>query len=122
MGRNQGMKIRESDEQKKIAKWLDSRLVSWFHVPNEAKRGPALAASLKAQGLKAGIPDIIVIQPPPKYPKFCGVVMELKIKPNVPTPAQHEWLSLFFGYGWYVSLVFSADEAIRLFDDLGYCI
>jgi hypothetical protein len=35
--------------------------VYWFHVPNGGHRSPGAAAKFKAMGVKAGVPDLIVI-------------------------------------------------------------
>ena len=47
--------------QKAIAQYLDMRGVCWFAVPNGGQRNKIVAAKLKAEGVKAGVPDICII-------------------------------------------------------------
>ena len=72
--------MKESDLQKQVAKYLDNicRIKGgyWFHVANEtgqrAKVG--LLVKRKAQGVKAGVPDCIILKDGNMY------YLELKIK------------------------------------------
>jgi hypothetical protein len=36
--------------------------IFWFHVPNGGSRRPIEAAILKAMGVRAGVPDLLVIK------------------------------------------------------------
>ena len=51
----------EHQVQKAIAQYLDMRGVCWFAVPNGGQRNKIVAAKLKSEGVKAGVPDICVI-------------------------------------------------------------
>ena len=47
-----------------VAEFLDRALPSdaaWFHPPNGGHRHPVVAAKLKAQGVKPGVPDVVII-------------------------------------------------------------
>ncbi len=86
---------REGVEQKGLMLWLRgwNREV-WehtFHVPNGGSRHKLEAANLKAQGVKAGVPDIFI-----EIPRggFHGLRIELKATPPHDakvTDSQSEW-------------------------------
>lgn len=52
----------ERDEMVVLADYLDLTFgeYGWIHVPSEGPRSPRFGASLKAQGWKAGFPDVVV--------------------------------------------------------------
>ena len=56
-----------------------------YAVPNAAKRTPRLGAWMKAEGLKTGVPDIVL---PVARGGFHSLYIELKIGRNKPTPNQ----------------------------------
>lgn len=59
-----------------VAKLLDTVLdpahARWFHVPNGGHRNKITARNLKRQGLKAGIPDCVIL--------FMGRVLMIELK------------------------------------------
>lgn len=59
-----------------------------FAIPNGGKRDKVTAARLKAEGVKAGVPDIAFPVPCGSY---IGLFMELKIDNNAPTELQAWW-------------------------------
>lgn len=53
----------ESVLQVQVAQFLDAALeppAFWWHTPNGGRRNPREAARLRAQGVKAGIPDCVI--------------------------------------------------------------
>lgn len=82
-------------------------------VPNGGQRHPAVAGKLKAEGVKRGVPDILVFEwaPDGKGGMFCGLAIEMKIKPNKPTPEQVGWMEALTRRGWSCVVAYSADEA-----------
>ena len=73
----------EAKEQEQLVKWLDAKGVTYFAVPNGGLRTKATAASLKRQGVKAGVPDILVVdharvEMDGEMRTFVGVALELK--------------------------------------------
>ena len=101
----------ESAEQTAVFQWAAYRtgvypeLELLYHVPNGGSRNPIEAARLKAQGVKAGVPDLCL--PVPRG-GFHGLYIELKAGTNKPTEKQTEWLAAldkqgyatFVCYGW----------------------
>lgn len=58
-------------------------------IPNGGKRDVREAARLKAEGVKAGVSDLLL---PLRRDGFFGLWLELKAPGNTPTEKQHEWL------------------------------
>jgi hypothetical protein len=56
----------EDEIQREVAAYLDLKLPRdwrWYHPPNGGFRKQATANRLKAQGLKPGIPDCVILRP-----------------------------------------------------------
>ena len=76
-----------------------------FHIPNGGKRDKVTAARLKAQGVKAGVPDLFL--PVARHGKH-GLWIELKIYSGKPSLNQCTWIGdlrehgydAFVCYGW----------------------
>lgn len=108
-----------------VAALLDALQLPWFHVPNERRCTPAQGARLKAQGVKAGVPDIIICRahhwtddPTLRH----GVAIELKAPGNYPTEAQHDWLRRFAEEGWTARVCKSMPEIVAVLDDAGLLV
>jgi len=61
-----------------------------FAVPNGGKRNPREAARMKAEGVKAGVSDLIL---PLQRQGRAGLFLELKAPGNKPTAQQSAWLA-----------------------------
>lgn len=114
----------EDVEQRKLAQWLDWNGVCWTHVPNGGQRHPAVAAKLKACGVKRGVPDVLIfdaaafgcVETP------CGIAIELKRADGVQSDVsleQRQWLDMLSKRGWRVLVCFGADQAIDALKGLG---
>jgi len=53
----------EDNLQIAVCKLLDAIKLDWFHCPNGGKRNYWTGANLKKMGVKAGVPDVIIINP-----------------------------------------------------------
>jgi hypothetical protein len=51
----------EHQVQKAIAQYLDLRGICYFAIPNGGKRNVITATKLKAEGVKAGVPDLCIV-------------------------------------------------------------
>lgn len=110
----------EHVEMVALARWLDMRRLVWCHPPNEAKRSFAVAARLRAEGLKTGVPDVLIFTPPTAQPGR-GVALELKRKVGgVVSDDQRRWLEDLRRCGWVTLVARGADEAIKLLLGCGY--
>lgn len=83
-----------------------------FAVPNGGHRHPAVAAKLKAQGVRAGVPDVFLMIP---AGGFHALVLEFKRRGRNVTKGgpQEAWISEARLRGYNVLVVFDTDEAIR---------
>ena len=73
--------MKESEEQALLFKWADYMSLKYpalrlmFHVPNGGSRDLIEARNLKRQGVKAGVPDIVL---PVARGGFHGLFIEMK--------------------------------------------
>lgn len=94
----------EDDLQRAVCAFLDRALVPpafYFAVPNGGKRNAREAARMKAMGVKAGAPDLLIFGPQPhKATTFCRgemvcIGIELKAGKGRITKAQDEMAARF---------------------------
>lgn len=103
----------ESILQKRIAKYLDNTGCNWCHVPNGMTSSPIAARRMKAEGLKTGVPDVIIFDP---VKGFNGFGLELKWGKNYMKPHQKEWLANLKECGWYVACTRDLNSSLFLID------
>lgn len=90
------MKTSEHEHQKTLFKWAGLNAKShpelslMFAIPNGGQRHMLVAAKLKAEGVKAGVPDICLPVPNEKYH---SLYIELKAEKGRTSKIQDEWLS-----------------------------
>lgn len=88
-------------------RWPELRRL--FAVPNGGARSAAVAGKLKAEGVKAGVPDYIL---PVRRGPCPGLALELKSKSGRgATEEQQDWLAHFAAQGWRAALAYGAEEA-----------
>ena len=83
-------------------------LAELFHVPNGGHRNKAVAAKLRREGVRAGIPDIFLLVP---RNGFHGLAIELKAKGKKPTKAQEEWLERLGKRGYLAVVCHGFEDA-----------
>ena len=97
----------EEKEQMKLAAYLDGQKFLWCHVPNGGHRRKIVAASLKRQGVKSGVPDVLIFAP-------IQAAIELKRKSGGSVSAnQRKWLDALGNAGWNTYIARGADKAIE---------
>ena len=74
-----------------------------YHVPNGGKRDRAEAARLKAEGVKAGVPDIVL---PVARGRYHGLYVELKAEGGKPTENQIGWLNDLSSQGYHAVICY----------------
>ncbi|MCY1301358.1 VRR-NUC domain protein [compost metagenome] len=98
----------EGAEQQALFRWLQVRHPTAFkvayHVPNGGHRVKAVAAKLKAQGVKAGVSDICL---PMARGGYFGLYIEFKATPphDSPVSASHHAFLLSMEQQGYMALV-----------------
>lgn len=94
-------------------------LALMYHIPNGGKRNITTAKRLKAEGVKAGVPDIHL---PVARHGFHGLYIELKkMKGNSTTENQDHWLEALNAQGYYAVVCKGWVEASKtILDYLGH--
>lgn len=108
----------EHEEQTALFCWAEAMQAEhpdlrWmFAVPNGGHRHAAVAARLKAEGVKAGVPDVFLAVP---RGGRAGLWIELKRADgsNHPTPEQRAWLAWFAANGYATAVCYGALEAMQ---------
>lgn len=105
------MKRPEQILQQQIARFLDTAYPAllWFHCPNGGARTKVEAAILKTMGVKAGVPDIIMVLPDGR-----AAFVELKAGRGTLTEAQMAFKARSQALGCAWAEVRSLDEMIGL--------
>ena len=88
-----------------------------YAVPNAARRSFALAARMKAEGMRAGIPDLCLARPRYKgnAMRYAGLYVEMKRKgTGTVSDAQGAVLDYLRTSGYAAMVCYSADEAIEV--------
>jgi len=112
----------EHDEQCDLFAWADAaqaampELMLMFAIPNGGARHPAVAAQLKAEGVRRGVPDIFLaaIRRGQDGRIYGGLFVELKRadRSNHATPEQRAWIDALREAGYMAIVAYGADEAI----------
>lgn len=85
-------------------------LALMFHVPNGGRRDKREAALMAAEGVRAGVPDIVLAAPSGQYH---GLFIELKRrKGGKVSPAQMAWIDALNRRGYAAVVCHGFDEAI----------
>ena len=85
-------------------------LFSWAAYLRDDK---ATAAVLKRQGVKAGVPDIML---PAARAGYHGLYIELKAGENTTTKKQKEWLEYLRQQGYYTAVCYGWQPAAQLIE------
>ncbi len=130
--------ITEHQHQVTVVEWCDLMarhkypMLKWIYaVPNGGDRHKAVAAKLKAEGVKPGVPDLCLPFPKPLvaetslfpsvqiFPGWHGLYIEMKSKDTKGrvSPEQKEWLDYLGVVGYKVKVAWNADEAIQIIED-----
>lgn len=89
------MHASEHEEQVALFRWAEFARARWpelallFAIPNGGERHPAVAAKLKAEGVKRGVPDICL---PVACGVFHGLYVELKSATGRASGEQRGWI------------------------------
>lgn len=109
----------ESGHQEALFSWAGynmqrmPELEFLHHVPNGGKRDAATAVALKRQGVKAGVPDIVLPAPRAEYH---GLYIELKAGSNTTTAKQKRWLKFLRQQGYYTAVCYGWQAAAELIE------
>ena len=118
--RDEAASVTEHDDQVALFAWaalaanIDPRLEMLVAIPNGGHRHKAVAARMKAEGLKAGFPDMVLFVP---VGEWHGLAIELKYGKNKPTKAQLEWLAALEMQGYKAIWCYGFMDAVTTIED-----
>jgi hypothetical protein len=95
----------------RINKPYAEALRSAFAVPNGGSRPKKTAAIMKAEGMEAGVPDLMILSPARGY---AGLVIETKTKYNQPSDEQKEWLNRLARNNFYCVVAWSTIDMVNI--------
>lgn len=108
----------ESQEQIEVFTWSKKNMKAhpelklMFHIPNGGKRNIATASRLKLEGVKPGVPDIML---PVAKRGYHGLFIEMKrIKGGSLSPKQKDWFTWLKKQGYIPLRANGAKEAINI--------
>jgi hypothetical protein len=106
----------EHDEQVRVIDWANAHvgqipeLKYLFAVPNGGKRHKKTAKELAREGLKSGVPDLLLLLHRGVY---SGLAIEMKTLTGAASREQKEWLQWLAEQGYCARLARGADMAIK---------
>lgn len=115
----------ELSEQIRVVDALRRARIDFFAVPNGGRRNRGEAIRLKKSGVRSGVPDLVILTPPPGSESTSGVVLEMKREDGRPSDVsenQRKWFDVFARYGWRVLVGYGAADALEKLRDLGYAL
>lgn len=106
-------KITEHQHQANLIKWFDlwapnQYKEKLFAIPNGGQRHPAVAKKLKAEGVRSGVPDLML---PIPSGSFHGLFIELKAEGGRATESQKKWCLFLGESGYFCKICHGFDEA-----------
>lgn len=111
----------EDTEQASLFDWLRIKryrgqpLITWaFAVPNGGSRHPAEAAKFKRCGVKAGVPDVMLVLPAGAYH---GLFLELKAYGGRLSDVQREFHAVLREAGYQVETCYGWVEASEVIEN-----
>lgn len=116
MNRKKNGQPSEHAEQATFIQWCDlhgyeyPELTRVFAIPNGGFRSAKTAGELKAEGVRAGVPDLCL--PVPRGP-YHGLYMETKVPPNKPTLHQIEWITFLEAQGYAAAVCYGCAGLIE---------
>ena len=89
-------------------------LALMFAVPNGGRRDAVTGKRLKDEGVKPGVPDIIL---PVARGEYHGLFIELKAGAGRPSAEQRGWLAALAAQGYRAAVCRGAAEAMALLEE-----
>lgn len=114
------MNASEHQEQKALFAWASLAEGRWpelgllYAVPNGGHRHKAVAARMKAEGVKSGVPDICL---PVARGGYHGLYIELKTVRGQVSNAQRQWLRRLQAQGYRVAICRGWEAARKFIED-----
>ena len=105
----------EHEEQVEFIQWCDRNNVTVFAIPNGSHKSKAAANKFKAEGLRSGVPDLMI---PIAKNGYNGLFIEMKrIKNSATSENQKEWILLLRDLGYKAEVAKGADMATEIAEE-----
>ena len=107
----------ESGHQEAVIQWCGWNMQQYperellYHVPNGGKRDKATATALKRQGVKAGVPDLVL---PVARCGYHGLYIELKAPGGSVQKSQREFLKRLAYQGYLGAICYGWQDTVQL--------
>jgi hypothetical protein len=99
------------------AAWLEPRYpaLRLLHaIPNGGKRDAVTASRMKAEGVRAGVPDLCL---PVARKGYHGLYLELKVGRNTISDLQEQWIDALREQGYFVDVAWGWQAAAQVIAD-----
>lgn len=109
----------EHDEQSALLSWAATRtttmpeLERMFAIPNGGFRDNNTGKRLKAEGVRAGVPDLFL--PVPRGGK-AGLWIEMKIRKGRVTERQNDWIEWLRNQGYEARVCYCWQDAAEMIE------
>ena len=116
---NRTLSEREHLEQVALMQWAElakrkyPELGRLYAVPNGGFRHPSVAAKLKAEGVRAGVPDLHM---PAARAGYHGLYIEMKAGKNKPSAEQLAWMTDLENAGYACYVCYSSAKAAAVLE------
>ena len=92
-------------------------------VPNGGRRSKHEGAKLRAEGMRRGVPDLLIFSAPPALEGKVGTALEMKRQKGGRLSAeQKEWLKAVEDQGWHTIVGRGAKDALEQLASAGYAV
>lgn len=105
----------EHHEQTFLIRWADTVIADLhpnagklFAIPNGGHRNKQVALKLKEEGVRAGVLDLFF---PEARGGYFGLWIEMKVRPNRPSPEQLARLQQHLADGYYAAVCYGHEQA-----------
>ena len=101
----------EHQEQSSVVKYCTLKKIPIFHIPNGSYKSVTARTKSKQEGLKAGVPDLMLPIPNKNHH---GLFIEMKrVKNSKVSVHQKQWIELLNKQGYKAIVCYGNNEAIK---------
>ena len=101
----------EHQEQSLVVKYCTLKKIPIFHIPNGSYKSVTARTKSKQEGLKAGVPDLMIPVPNKNHH---GLFIEMKrVKNSKVSGHQKQWIELLNKQGYKAIVCYGNNEAIK---------
>lgn len=109
------MILTEAQEQEIVIRYCTLKNIPIFHIPNGSYKSITARIRAKREGLKAGVPDLMI---PIANNNYNGLFIELKrIKNSKVSIEQKYWIELLNNNNYKAIVCYGAGKAIEVIED-----